>query len=237
MEYDLDNKDQSYPEDDENSDSEDGKNRDSEANIDIDSPTVAPLALEKRKGKRLQASDMKAWLAQYKLRTRSSTVTGAFVAALLPYDKYDDEVVRQAMVDLKQKTDELRCVYCEGVPTTWDHLTNSVQDRKANGPGHRVYNLVPCCAGCNSSKGGKTFTQWINGYPSASKKRKQIPGTARVSDDRREYLLKLLSEYQSKCPPRTAADIELETQLMAMRDRVLAIFDEADELVRRARPE
>ena len=197
---------------------------DSTGNFDIDPPALAQLAQDRA----LQPSDMKAWLAQYKLKNRSSTVTGAFVAALLPHDEYDEQRVEQAMVDLEQNG-PLTCVYCGGAPTTWDHLTNSVQNRKANGPGHRVYNLVPSCASCNSSKGGKSFNDWILGYTNSSGRR--IPGTGRVRDDRREQLVQLLSAYQKKCPPRSAADIHLEAKLMEMRDRVLAILNEADELV------
>lgn len=112
---------------------------DSADNFDIDSPAVSVGTPSKR----LQPKDMGAWLKQYALANRNTTVTGAFVAALLPHDEYHKEIVKQAMLDLDQKGDVLTCVYCEGIPTTWDHLTNSVQSHKANGPGHRVYNLVP----------------------------------------------------------------------------------------------
>jgi hypothetical protein len=186
--------------------------------------------------KTLKASGMKTWLKQFKVSSRSSTVTGAFVAALLPYDEYDRTTVEDAMFDLgQQNMDVLRCVYCKGHATTWDHLTNLVRERKANdhGHGHRVRNLVPCCAPCNSSKSGTSFEEWILGYVHPVKGR--IPGTPRVRSDRYK-LVALLNEYQSKCPLRSATDVELETQLMIMRDRVLDILREADELVAKARP-
>lgn len=197
-------------------------------NDDIDS-----LAFELTPPKKpLEASRMKSWLTQYKVSSRSSTVTNAFVAALLPHDEYDAKVVQQAMADLGQKDEQLSCVYCGSPATTWDHLINLVQDRKANGHGHRVRNLVPCCSPCNSSKGGTPFDDWINGYEHPKKGR--VEGTPRVRSDRGE-LVKLLSDYQEKCPPRSSNDIELEAKLMAMRDCVLTILKQADKLVAEAR--
>ena len=186
--------------------------------------------------KPLKASDMKAWLKQFKINSRSSTVTGAFVAALLPHDEYDKATVEDAMYDLGQQSmDALRCVYCEGHATTWDHLTNLVRGRKANerGHGHRVRNLVPCCAPCNSSKSGTPFEEWILGYDHPVKGR--ISGTPRVRSDRHK-LVASLSAYQAKCALRSATDVELGEQLMRLRDRVLDIFQEADEIVAKARP-
>lgn len=182
--------------------------------------------------KRLKASGMKTWLAQYKVSSRSSTVTNAFVAALLPHDEYDEVKVQQAMTRLGQKSDELNCVYCGRPATTWDHLICLVQAKKANGHGHRVRNLVPCCSTCNSSKGGTPFDDWIQGYTHS--KKGFIKGTTRVSGDRVE-LVKLLREYQSECPKRSTDDLDLETKLMIMRDRVIDILIEADQLVENAR--
>ena len=200
-----------------------------DANEDIDSLPFKPAPPSRS----LKASDMKNWLKQFKVSSRSSTVTGAFVAALLPHDEYDEKTVKQAMAELGQTGDRLVCVYCGSYATTWDHLINLVQDRKANGDGHRVRNLVPCCAPCNSSKGGTPFNDWINGYE--HHKRGPVPATTRVRGDRGK-LVELLTLYQQKCPPRSVNDLELEAKLMAMRNRVLDILKEADELVAEARP-
>lgn len=186
-------------------------------------------------GNKLQPHHMQAWLKQYKVASRSSTVTNAFVAALLPHDTYEKEIVKEAMRFLKQDVDDLTCVYCGEAPTTWDHLTNLVQGGKANGKGygHRIYNLVPCCEKCNSSKGKKTFEDWILGY---THNEKEMAGTSRVKDERRKELVLLLNEYQEKCPSPSPIDIELEAKLMGMRDAIFAILKEADEAVAKARP-
>ncbi|WP_137175460.1 HNH endonuclease [Massilia sp. HP4] len=204
---------------------------DPERGEDIDALISFPAAPEKK----LQPSDMKAWLKQFKVGSRSSTVTNAFVAALLPHDEYDLNAIKEAMAFLGQDEANLTCVYCGDPPTTWDHLTNLVQDGKANpfGFGHRIYNLVPCCAKCNSSKGKDTFKQWILGY---QQKKGWKNGTLRVEKSRRHDLVKLLESYQEKCPSLTAAEKELEEKLMGMRDAILAILVEADKAVAKARP-
>ena len=188
------------------------------------------LALPK---KRLKLSGMKTWLTQYKVHRRSSTVTNAFVAALLPHDQYEESEVRGAMIELGQKDDELSCVYCKEPATTWDHLINLVKDRKANGHGHRVRNLVPCCSSCNSSKAGTPFDDWIQEYQHP--KKGLVEGTHRIRGNREE-LVKMLSDHHSKCLPLSAIDLELERQLMSLRDEVLVILQRADKLVADARP-
>jgi hypothetical protein len=197
---------------------------------DIDALIPFPTPPEEK----LEPRHMQAWLKQYKVASRSSTVTNAFVAALLPHDTYELEVVNEAMVFLKQDLNNLTCVYCSEAPTTWDHLTNLVQGGKANqnGHGHRIYNLVPCCEKCNSSKGKKTFTDWIRGY---THKKKQKAGTSRVKEERREELITLLTDYQKKCPDLSPIDKELEIKLMAMRDAIFAILQKADKAVAKAR--
>jgi hypothetical protein len=200
----------------------------SDDDADIDSAALQPAGGKKRP----RPKHMAGWLKQYALAQRKSTITGAFVAAVLPHDDYDETTANAAMSLLGQG-DTPTCVYCGAVATTWDHLTSSVKNHRAHGPGHRIYNLVPCCAPCNSSKGGKSFEDWIMGYTNAAGIRK--PATPRVLPENRENLVALLRRYQKECPTRSSVDLELEAKLMEMRDRVWAIFDEADELVAQAR--
>ncbi len=47
------------------------------------------------------------------------------------------------------------CVYCGAPATTVDHVTPL-----ARGGHHAVYNLVPACGTCNSSKGAKLLADW-----------------------------------------------------------------------------
>ena len=56
-----------------------------ETDVDIDSLAIQWVP---PKGP-MKSSGMSSWLKQYKVGGRSSTVTNAFVAALLPHDEYD----------------------------------------------------------------------------------------------------------------------------------------------------
>lgn len=185
-------------------------------------------------GRQLNPSGIKTWLKQYKVSTRSSTVTNAFVAALLPHDDYDEKEVKDAMTELGQTSDKLVCVYCGEKATTWDHLTCLVKGQKANGPGHRIRNLVPCCGDCNSSKRGTPFGDWILGY-SHPKTGKQVEGAKLPSTLQRHQLVAKLEKYQAKSTSRSLADSDLEIQLMTLRDSVLDILKRADKLVAEVR--
>ncbi|MFN7267277.1 MAG: HNH endonuclease [Bacteroidota bacterium] len=57
---------------------------------------------------------------------------------------------------------DLNCVYCRIVfgetgktRRTWEHITNDI---RLNGPD----NIALCCRSCNSSKGSKTLSDWLN---------------------------------------------------------------------------
>ena len=54
------------------------------------------------------------------------------------------------------------CVYCQVVfgttgktRRTWEHIINDI---RFNGPD----NIALCCRSCNSSKGSKTLSDWLN---------------------------------------------------------------------------
>jgi hypothetical protein len=171
---------------------------------------------DSRKG--LSRESMREWLTQYKVLSRSSTVTNAFVAALMPYDTYKDPEVSAALEILGQATRrELACVYCGSPATTWDHLVNLVQDRGPNGPGHRIRNLVPACSGCNSSKGPKKYSEWVRGS-------KRIQGSP-------EELITMLDRYAAGCDRRTSEDVEFEKEMLRLRDDVVKLLRLADALV------
>lgn len=67
------------------------------------------------------------------------------------------------------QTIELECVYCGNEASTWDHLYSLVQKGAFTGYGHQLGNLVPCCKKCNSSKGSKNYSNFIDSLPLAEK--------------------------------------------------------------------
>jgi hypothetical protein len=94
--------------------------------------------------------------------TRSTTVCHSFAGAIAPLNEHRDLDLIAALEGLGQDPrGDLDCVYCEVCATGWDHLVGLVKDGELRGYGHQLGNLVPCCHGCNSSKGGKNWQQYL----------------------------------------------------------------------------
>jgi len=111
----------------------------------------------------VKLSGIKRYLRSYSMvQQRKTTINNAFASALAPYDDYDEQRVSEAMALLGQTDlNDLRCVYCDSVAETWDHLVGLVKDSQLNGYGHQIGNLVPCCRDCNSSKGNKDWRVFL----------------------------------------------------------------------------
>jgi len=115
---------------------------------------------------------------------RNSTINHAFASAIAPFDIYSEEIINEALSFLGQTTNNsLKCIFCNTDATGWDHLTGLVKDKQLRGYGHQIGNLVPCCGTCNSKKGKKEFTIFINEYDKIENK---------------ERLISLLTNYQNK---------------------------------------
>lgn len=111
----------------------------------------------------MKLSGIKRHLRSYLIvQRRKTTVNHAFASALAPCDDYDEKRVTEAMAILGQTdVNDLRCVYCDSLAETWDHLVGLVKDSELNGYGHQIGNRVPCCGGCNSSKGNKDWRVFL----------------------------------------------------------------------------
>ena len=77
-------------------------------------------------------SSIKAHLKPYGIvARRATTIHHAFAAAIAPHDDYVDECVRHAVELLGQDPDsDLRCVYCDAMAQTWDHVFATVKSTK-----------------------------------------------------------------------------------------------------------
>ena len=70
--------------------------------------------------------------------------------------------------DCKQAFDN-KCAYCgKEKILTQDHFVPLSKDGE-----YTINNIVPCCKSCNSSKGGKYFSEWYPTYKFYSKKRER----------------------------------------------------------------
>ena len=194
-------------------------------NEDLEEKTLTtmqePESAPEQNAKALGISSLKRWMKQYKVTTRASTITNAFVSALAPYEPYDDERACAAMRDLGQNDlDRLRCVYCRDDATTWDHLINLVSNKKLNGYGHQLGNLVPCCSRCNSAKQGKNYEDFVNA-------RVQLSGPEKA-----ELIERLTSHLRlAKKHEPTEEEKKLDDDLQAILTNIQDLLTKADSLV------
>lgn len=168
---------------------------------------------------------IKTHLESYSIYTkRRTTIAHAFASALAPLDEYHEEKVKQALVNLGQvDLNRLTCVYCGGDAETWDHLVNLVRGGELNGDGygHQIGNLVPCCAKCNSSKGLKSFSEFVRGMV--------------VLEEKKADLIHRLNTHLALAKPMELADPDEESQKVLeefkqVKDQIFQLMKTADQL-------
>ncbi len=97
---------------------------------------------------------------------RASTIRNSFVHAVIPtmIDDYKKEEIKNKFFKkYKESETDLECIYCGDKATSWDHFRPLVVDKKPTGYISDIYNFVPACSTCNSSKGNKKWDEWIEG--------------------------------------------------------------------------
>lgn len=95
------------------------------------------------------------------LRSRTSTISNAFVSSITPwiYPK-SEEVI--GIYD-KFGIVEGQCAYClQYGANSVDHYKCLVIRSEPSGYITDIDNLVPCCQKCNSAKGSKSFEDWYD---------------------------------------------------------------------------
>jgi hypothetical protein len=92
---------------------------------------------------------------------RSSSITNAFVSAIIPVVFPTEAEVIEALVVLGMSSTDVRCAYCGDPYTEWDHLRPLVVEQKPTGFISEIANLVPSCGKCNQSKGKKAWRDWM----------------------------------------------------------------------------
>jgi hypothetical protein len=94
--------------------------------------------------------------------SRKSSITNAFVSAVIPAIPPTEAEIEQALSILGIDPKDLRCAYCGDNATEWDHLRALVEARRPTGFITEIANLVPSCGKCNQSKGNKAWRAWIS---------------------------------------------------------------------------
>ena len=97
-----------------------------------------------------------------KIKARVSSLTNAFVNGIIPVIEPSEQEVQDALEELGM-SDGIRCAYCGGQYTEWDHFYPLVKNKKPSGNISEINNLVPCCSTCNSEKGNKPWRQFMEG--------------------------------------------------------------------------
>jgi hypothetical protein len=93
--------------------------------------------------------------------SRKSSITNAFVNAVIPIITPSPEEIEEALAILEMDPVDVRCAYCGDKATEWDHLRPLVIKKRPTGFISEIHNLVPACGKCNQSKGNKPWRVWI----------------------------------------------------------------------------
>ena len=111
-----------------------------------------------------------------KISSKTSTVTNAFVQAIIPSDEPSAAMRDKTLEVLGMNRGTMTCVYCGGVTSDWDHLRPLVRDGDPTGYFNEVRNLVPACGRCNQSKSGQEWRSWMTGTAKNSPASSNISG-------------------------------------------------------------
>lgn len=93
--------------------------------------------------------------------SRKSSITNAFVNAVIPVVPPTPEEIEEALALLGMEPSDVRCAFCGDKSTEWDHLRPLVLGRRPTGYISEIHNLVPACGKCNQSKGNKAWRAWM----------------------------------------------------------------------------
>jgi hypothetical protein len=93
--------------------------------------------------------------------SRKSSITNAFVNAVIPVVVPTIEEIEQALAILGMDPANVRCAFCGDKSSEWDHLRPLVLNHRPTGYVSEIANLVPACGKCNQSKGNKAWRLWI----------------------------------------------------------------------------
>jgi 5-methylcytosine-specific restriction endonuclease McrA len=125
---------------------------------------------------------------------RSSSITNAFINAIIPIIEPTEEEELHALKILHIDPNDISCAYCGDKSTEWDHLRPIINNQEPTGYITEIANLVPSCGKCNQSKGKSYWRTWMEGTARLSPKTRGIPDlTERV---------KRLQDYENWRKPR-----------------------------------
>ena len=105
---------------------------------------------------------------------RSSSITNAFINAIIPVIEPTEAEELEALQILGMSPGDIRCCYCGDKSTEWDHLRAIISNQEPTGYITEIANLVPACGKCNQSKGKSYWRTWMEGNAKLSPKSRGI---------------------------------------------------------------
>lgn len=130
------------------------------------------------------------------IKQRISSITNAFVSGIVPAKEPSYEEIQKALKVLGQSEGKVRCVYCGGKMTLWDHLNPLIKNKKHSGYITEIANLVPACSDCNSSKGNSNWKKWMT-----NEKVKKSPKARGIKNIDKK--IKFIEAYEKEFTPKT----------------------------------
>ena len=106
---------------------------------------------------------------------RSSSLTNAFINAILPVIQPTEAEELEAVRILEMDPSDIRCAYCGDNSTEWDHFRPIITNQKPTGYVTEIGNLVPSCSKCNQSKGASDWRTWMTGSARQSPHTRGVP--------------------------------------------------------------
>ena len=140
------------------------------------------------------------------MTSRKSSITNAFVGAVIPVITPSIEEIQEALAVLAMTPQDVRCAYCGDTSTEWDHLRPLVVNRRPTGFISEIANLVPSCGKCNQSKGNKPWRDWMLSNAKRSPTGRGLP--------RVQNKVALLEEYEKW---KTPTQVEFE-QIIGVKE-------------------
>ena len=110
-----------------------------------------------------------------KITGRSSSMTNAFVQAILPTRRWSEAEEAEALGILGMVRPHLVCSYCGDPTSEWDHLFPLVRNKQPTGFLHEIRNLVPSCGRCNHSRSGRDWDAWFQSGNGNSPTKRGVP--------------------------------------------------------------
>jgi hypothetical protein len=109
---------------------------------------------------------------------RSSSITNAFINAIIPVIEPSEQEELEALRILGMRPNDIRCSYCGDKSTEWDHLRPIISNQEPTGYITEIANLVPSCGKCNQSKGKSHWRTWMESSARLSPKTRNVPDLA-----------------------------------------------------------